>query len=455
MWLRAPWLEQRWNLIGLALFDSILIIGSYNLLFWQRFDRWAGVTGSVATVTIIWLCTSYLIGRYSRQEESRRRNTYQRIASTAYTTAVVIFAVVVVAQWGLGIRDPRTLRSFAAPFLGACFVCSTLAQEISNSRKKTRKYWKVIASEEERTLISNELTSKPPAYRVRIELGPWKPATENIEHESNEQEAFTISDRVATSDQTIEDILIHKSQGVEVCSLTNWCERHLQRIPPELFTNRWLAQAEGFDLQPGRLNWRIKRFGDLCLGCTLLVVTAPLVALCGLAIVMEDRGPIFYSQIRTGLYGREFRIWKLRSMRIDAENEGARWSERGDNRITRVGHWLRQLRIDELPQLLSVIKGEMSLIGPRPERPDIEGVLETEIPHYRVRHWIRPGLSGWAQVCHPYGASIEDSRTKLSYDLYYLRNASLGLDVLILMKTIRMLATGKGAIAISTKAGST
>ena len=133
----------------------------------------------------------------------------------------------------------------------------------------------------------------------------------------------------------------------------------------------------------------------------------------------------------------------------EAETRGARWASRNDPRITVVGNTLRRLRIDELPQLIAVLKGEMSLIGPRPERPEIEDTLEQQIQHYRVRHWVRPGLSGWAQVCYPYGASIEDSRMKLSYDLYYLRNASLMLDTLILIKTIRLLARARGAQPVS------
>ena len=159
-----------------------------------------------------------------------------------------------------------------------------------------------------------------------------------------------------------------------------------------------------------------------------------------------------HSQRRSGLYGESYRVRKLRSMRTDAERQGARWASRGDDRITRVGHWLRRLRLDELPQLLAVLSGEMSLIGPRPERPELELDLERQIPHYRIRHWLRPGLSGWAQVCYPYGASVEDSRMKLAYDLYYLRNANLLLDLLILFKTIRLLAGARGAVPLATTA---
>ena len=178
----------------------------------------------------------------------------------------------------------------------------------------------------------------------------------------------------------------------------------------------------------------------------LLLLTAPLLLAAAALIRLEDGGPIFYGQQRTGLYGERILIWKLRSMRQNAESSGARWASRNDARITTVGNWLRRLRIDELPQLVSVLSGDMSLIGPRPERPELELDLEERIPHYRVRHWVRPGLSGWAQVCYPYGASIEDSRMKLSYDLYYLRNANLMLDFLILIKTLRLVARGQGAV---------
>jgi lipopolysaccharide/colanic/teichoic acid biosynthesis glycosyltransferase len=185
--------------------------------------------------------------------------------------------------------------------------------------------------------------------------------------------------------------------------------------------------------------------GDVVVAITLLLVSAPVVLLAALAIRLEDGGAALYSQIRTGLYGEPYQIWKLRSMRQQAESRGPQWAGRGDQRITWVGRWLRQLRLDELPQLVAVLRGEMSLIGPRPERPELEVELEEQIPHYRVRHWIRPGLSGWAQVCFPYGASVADSRLKLSYDLYYLRNASLLLDLLILIKTIRLVSRGQGA----------
>ena len=450
MWWRAPWLKQRWTLLSLALFDAALLVGNYNLFFWRRFDRWAGVTGSVAAVTAIWLASSYLVGRYSLTRNTSRYNVLARCMATTITVGIVI-AVVITTNWGLSSDDPRAFRSFVMPVTGASFLGSSLAQEIARYRNSPQRTWEIIAEDVERRIIQKELASNPPAQPLEVRFAS---STDSAMRESagraSTGRGFAIGTQVETSDETVEALLNYKSQGASVCSLTTWCEAYLQRIPPEILSARWIAQAEGFNLQPGRVSWRIKRFGDLWLSCALLITSLPLLVLAALAIKLEDGGPIFYGQIRSGLYGQPFRIWKLRSMSINAERLGIQWSYKGDIRITRVGHLLRQFRIDELPQLVSVIRGEMSLIGPRPERPDIEDVLECKIPHYRVRHWVRPGHSGWAQVCFPYGASIEDSRAKLSYDLYYLRNANAALDVLILLKTIKLILNRNGAIARGT-----
>ena len=181
----------------------------------------------------------------------------------------------------------------------------------------------------------------------------------------------------------------------------------------------------------------MKRVADVLLSILLLALTAPLIFLAAILIWLEDRGSVFYVQERSGWLGQPFRLWKLRTMKMAAAKAPISWTVPGHQRITRVGRWLRRSRIDELPQLVNVLSGDMSLIGPRPERPELELKLEASIPHYRKRHWMRPGLSGWAQVCAPYAASIEDSELKLSYDLYYLKYFSNWLDLLILFRTIK------------------
>jgi len=247
--------------------------------------------------------------------------------------------------------------------------------------------------------------------------------------------------------EQVQTLLHWQSCGLTVLSPVCWCEQVLQRFPPGLISSEDLLRGQ-FMKPQGSIQRRIKRFGDVLVSAALLWTTALLMLTAALLIKLEDGGPIFYGQWRSGLDGELFKVWKLRSMRVDAEQAGAQWSGRGDLRITRIGRLLRVTRIDELPQLWAVLTGSMSLIGPRPERPEIEQELEKEIPHYRLRHLIRPGLSGWAQVNYPYGANLEDTVNKLSYDLYYIRNSSFWLDLLILFKTMRLVLNARGAVAL-------
>src|SRR5215510_2090414 len=192
-----------------------------------------------------------------------------------------------------------------------------------------------------------------------------------------------------------------------------------------------------------RLYRRARRLTDVALAVIIGLLTSPLMLLAALAIKLDSPGPVFYLQERVGLHNITFRIIKFRSMHADAEANGPVWAHEGDSRVTRVGRWIRKLRIDELPQLLNIIRGEMSLIGPRPERPVFIEQLERRIPYYSERHLVKPGLTGWAQVRYPYGASFEDAREKHQYDLYYTKNQSPMLDILILLETVRIVLFGR------------
>ena len=185
---------------------------------------------------------------------------------------------------------------------------------------------------------------------------------------------------------------------------------------------------------------------DISISIVLLTFLLPINIFLIFLIKLEDGGPIFYSQKRNGFKNKPFKIWKFRSMIIESEADGPQWAEREDKRITKVGSFIRKLRLDETPQLVNVIVGDMSLIGPRPERPEIDSHLSKEINLYNLRYSIRPGLSGWAQVNYPYGASIEDAQNKLSYDLFYMKNFSFFLDFLILLKTLRLVLNLEGSI---------
>jgi exopolysaccharide biosynthesis polyprenyl glycosylphosphotransferase len=192
-----------------------------------------------------------------------------------------------------------------------------------------------------------------------------------------------------------------------------------------------------------RLYRRARRLLDVALSIIIGLLASPLMLLTALAIKLDSRGPVFYRQERVGLHNAVFRIVKFRSMRVDAEANGPVWAVQSDSRVTRVGRWIRKLRIDELPQLSNIIRGEMSLIGPRPERPVFIKQLERQIPYYSERHLVKPGLTGWAQVRYPYGASLEDAMEKHKYDLYYIKNQSPMLDLLILLETARIVLFGR------------
>ena len=242
----------------------------------------------------------------------------------------------------------------------------------------------------------------------------------------------------------LESLEMRDPRQVRVLSLMSLFDLQQERLPPVLMGDTTLAYddlpwAATFSVQA-----QLKRTADLLVAALLLLLTAPFVLLAAMLIWLEDQGPIVYVQERSGWLGRPFRVFKLRTMRVQPVDTPALWTQPGDRRITRVGGWLRRVRLDELPQLWNVLNGEMSLIGPRPERPELEHELEQRIPHYRKRHWMRPGLSGWAQVCAPYASSIEDSDLKLSYDLYYLRHFSTWLDLVILFRTIKTVLKASG-----------
>ena len=231
---------------------------------------------------------------------------------------------------------------------------------------------------------------------------------------------------------------------VKTISLIKLFELQQGRLPPAILADSALSYGELPWVRPFSFQAQLKRLADLLVAAVLLLITAPFVGLAALLIRLEDRGPVFYTQLRSGWLGRPFTLFKLRTMRVQPTTGQPLWTQPGDQRITLVGQLLRRVRLDELPQLLNVLNGDMSLIGPRPERPELESMLERHLSHYRKRHWMRPGLSGWAQVCAPYASSIDDSCLKLSFDLYYLRNFSIWLDLVILFRTIKTVLKASG-----------
>ena len=234
----------------------------------------------------------------------------------------------------------------------------------------------------------------------------------------------------------LQNLLECKKAGFPIVQYLSFIERETRRIDLGRIELGWVLYSDGFVF--GLLDRIVKRVFDLTTSLAILLLSAPFLAAATAAIRLEGAGPVLYRQKRVTRDGRVFDVLKLRTMRVDAEAAGAMWARVQDSRVTRVGHFLRRTRLDELPQLFNVLRGDMSIVGPRPERPVFVADLARQIPLYNERHMVKGGLTGWAQVNYPYGASVEDARNKLSYDLYYVKNFSILLDVLILAQTIRV-----------------
>ncbi len=246
-------------------------------------------------------------------------------------------------------------------------------------------------------------------------------------------------------DDIAHELLMAKLRGSMVVDIRSFYEHVVQRLPLTQINDEWLLQSEGFSLNTRGSLRRLKRALDVLISLLLLIPAAPVMLLTALIVRLESPGPVIYKQDRVGLFEKEFTVYKFRSMRADAERNGAVWASAHDSRVTRFGRFIRKVRIDELPQIWNILKGDMSFIGPRPERMAFVQKLKQTIPYYSLRHSVKPGLTGWAQVCYPYGASEEDARRKLEYDLYYIKNMSLLLDINIVFKTVGVVLFPKGA----------
>ncbi|HEV3276132.1 MAG TPA: sugar transferase [Terriglobia bacterium] len=242
----------------------------------------------------------------------------------------------------------------------------------------------------------------------------------------------------------VQDLLRLKTEGVLVEDGTSFYETISGRLPLDVLSAGTMLFSDGFHVSS--LGLLKKRLCSIVVSFVALVVTSPLMVLIAIAIVIDSRGGALFRQVRVGMGGRTFEIIKFRSMCSGAESEsGPVWAQDKDPRVTRVGRVLRKLRLDELPQLVNVLRGDMSIVGPRPERPHFVNMLSEQIPFYGLRHSVPPGITGWAQVCYPYGSTVDESRAKLEYDLFYVKNLSISLDLLILFSTLKIVLLGRGA----------
>ena len=246
-------------------------------------------------------------------------------------------------------------------------------------------------------------------------------------------------------DSKLVDILLqYKLNGLQFYNYLEFYEMYENKLPVSHLSSKWFLENSGFEIYYNNFNLRAKRLLDLIFAIIIGICTLPLMIMAAIIVKLDSKGPIFFVQERIGEGNKKFNIVKFRSMTTDAEKNGPQWASKNDNRVTRWGKIMRATRIDELPQLWNVLRGEMSFVGPRPEREYFIQQLEKEIPYYNLRHTVKPGLTGWAQVMYPYGASVEDAYRKLQYDLYYIKHHDIIFDIKVLLKTITIVIFGKG-----------
>ena len=405
-------------------------------------------------VTFIFQLTLYFFDLYELSKKRKAVDTVTRIIQ-AFGVGCVILAGVYYAFPLLSISNTIFFSSYIAICLALMFWRS-MYYLILEKRLFSLPIL-IIGTGRIAVQIAEEIEDKQDSgYRVAAFIGdsppPYNPnkaplislhtpLIETCTKTRTEQIVVALDDRRGT--MPIKDLLKCKLRGIEIHDGITFYESITGKILVQDVNPAWLIFSEGF--HASRLSYFFKRGLDIFLSLFGLVVSLPLTLPIAMLIKLESAGPIFYTQERVGEHGNSFRVIKFRSMRQDAEKDGAVWAVKNDSRVTRIGNFIRKVRIDEIPQMWNVLKGEMSFVGPRPERPVFVEKLTETIPYYSLRHSAKPGISGWAQVCYPYGASEEDALRKLEYDLYYIKNQSIFIDLLVVFRTVKIVLFQKGS----------
>ena len=389
-------------------------------------------------ITIFWIISSYLMGRYHNILDKGKSNFL--ILIKTFLLSLKIYIIILLFNSSKFFNTVNGIKYFAYLFF-FIYIFGNLLRKLNNKRKLNFN-WVV--------------SDKKIFYKIIKDSGIRFSELKNHnfinlrDYKSKNNKSNKIIDGLIFNDITFDKALKGDDIKEEITFIKtiDWIEKYINRLPVDVLVKE-KQYKKYFHNNKNQFTYKIKSLLERLFSFFILIISFPLMLITSFLIFIEDKGPILYKQKRTGINGKIIHIYKLRSMHINAEKEGIKWSTFDDARITKIGRFIRATRIDELPQLVSVIKGDMSLIGPRPERPEYDKQLEKEIPLYKLRYLIKPGISGWAQVNYPYGASIEDAKNKLSYDLFYIKNKSIILEILILIKTIKLVFNRQGAIPIS------
>jgi exopolysaccharide biosynthesis polyprenyl glycosylphosphotransferase len=454
----AKSLKGHWNhvsvhfLIDAVAFTLAFLVG-IQLRFYSEASQLLTVPSqlypSILVGALLFASVCYIFGFYSPQ--IFKQNLFRRSLLLLLALLLAMVGMLVVGYVNFSSRVGRGIMAYGSllAYLGILAHHGFILRELANYRERVALVITSLSDEVEARLFENFWGSQlelvgilhldeyqpQPGHHI---LGPASQLREIVQQHG--------LDRILCTNKSFSSPTLYKHfcelryAGVTVVPLIELCEEVLQCVPLELMTYEWLMSASA---SPHMLYIKkIKRGFDIGVSLLGLLVSAPLLLLAMAAIRLTGSGPVFYHQVRAGRFGRQFRVIKLRTMRLDAEKNGAVWARSNDSRVTAVGGLLRKYRVDEIPQLLNVLRGDMSFVGPRPERPEFIAGLTREIPFFQERLMVQPGITGWAQVSYPYGASTEDARRKLEYDLYYMKHMSVFLDLFILLDTVRIVLRG-------------
>ena len=449
-----------WRSVAGVLFDfSFLIVSLIIALMWIN----SGLPVNFKQILVyailfgfVMLAINALLGLYQRASIRPITETRARAVLSIYLSIPIAYALYSLLPITAVNRDLIHLSAMSAVF---GMLVTRVSAAHAPATKMLRRRILVFGTGQQALAVKRALEHSDPSAEIigffpgsnedqplvssNMILSRDRSLTDTAHNLKADEIVVALSERRGGS-MPMRELLDCKLQGVKVMDLASHFEQTLGQIRLDSLYAGWLIFGDGFC--QGAFRTIVKRLFDIVCASILIILAMPVMLVTAILIVLEDGFPLLYRQERVGVNGRLFNVIKFRSMRRDAEKDGKPiWAQAQDNRVTRVGQIIRKLRIDELPQLFSVLKGDMSLVGPRPERPFFVDQLTKEIPFYAVRHSVKPGVTGWAQVRYHYGATVEDSAEKLQYDLYYVKNHSLFLDMVVLFETVGVVLTGKGA----------
>ncbi len=450
------------NLLLLVLIESLILGGAIYAGAGARFHELQVMPSDLQpllpkalTFTAVMLGLMTAAGLYDLEWQGGLRALLQRLG-LSFGLGLLVMSLLFYFFPGLLVGRGAFLLGFGIALLGILLSRTLFVRWVRSASLKTRTL--VIGTGSRAAHIESLLAKRGHATNVQVVgylamggshhfvdhtriLDTTEPLPELVERLQIGEIVLAVRDR--RGGIPVQELLKCKLRGIRVLELSSFFERENGHLQLDSMNASWMILSDGFD--QGMLRDTAKRLFDLVVSAAMLVVCLPVMALAALAIKLESRGPVLYRQERVGQGCRSFTILKFRSMCVDAEKDGRPlWARQNDSRVTLTGRFIRRTRIDELPQIFNVFFGDMSFVGPRPERPYFVQDLTQKIPYYGVRHTVKPGITGWAQVRYPYGATEEDAMHKLQYDLYYVKNHSLFLDLMILFQTAQVVLWGKG-----------